>query len=171
MATARTLTTTAADHRIAALATLAVTIHVAEAALPSPIPGFKPGLANVITVTALFLYGWRVAAWVTGLRVIVSGLLLGTFLSPAFMLALGGALASLLALAVSARLPAVGPLGASVLAALAHMAGQFLVAWGVFIPHPSLPLLLAPLLTAAVLTGTLSGIIALMVVRRLQKPV
>lgn len=170
MGATRTLTTTAADHRIAALATLAVTIHVAEAALPSPIPGVKPGLANVITVAALFLYGWRVAAWVTGLRVVVSGMLLGTFLSPAFILALGGALASLLALAAAARLPAVSPLGASLLAAMAHMAGQFLVAWGVFIPHPSLPLLLPPLLAAAVLTGSLSGIIALMVVRRLHKP-
>lgn len=164
----RTVWTTAADHRIAALAALAVTIHLAEAALPSPLPGFKPGLANVITLVALFLHGWRVAVWVTGLRVLVAGLLLGTFLSPTFLLSLAGAAGALLALLVAHRLPGIGPLGLAILAALAHMTAQFLLAWWVFLPHPALPLLLPPLLAMALVTGALSGTIALMVLRRLR---
>lgn len=165
-----TFTTTRDDHRVAWLTALAVTIHIAESALPSPVPGIKPGLANVVTVAVLVRYGWRTAAWVTLLRVLVSSLLLGTFLSPTFMLSLSGALCSALVLAlaytVSQRLPGAGPgaglsaLGYSVLAALAHMAGQFAVAYALFIPHPALLHLLPVLMSAAVIFGVVSGIIA-----------
>src|SRR3569833_1687108 len=88
-----TLPTTRADHRIAWLAALAITIHDAEGALPSPLPGVKPGLANVVTVIALVQYGWAAAAWVALLRVVVGSILIGTFLSPTFLLRLAGALA------------------------------------------------------------------------------
>jgi riboflavin transporter FmnP len=64
--------TTAEDHRIAWLAALAITIHILESALPSPVPGLKPGLANVITIAALIQFGWGTAAWVSLLRVLLS---------------------------------------------------------------------------------------------------
>ncbi|MDA1107576.1 MAG: Gx transporter family protein [Proteobacteria bacterium] len=162
----RKLTTTRDDHLIAWLTALAVTIHIAESALPSPLPGIKPGLANVVTIAVLIRYGWRMAAWVTLLRVLVSSLLLGSFLSPTFVLSLSGALCSALVLAltyiVAQRLPGAGlsALGYSVLAALAHMAGQFAVAYALFIPHPALLHLLPVLMSAAVIFGAVSGIIA-----------
>ena len=74
------------DVIIAALAALAITIHVAESALPSPLPGVKPGLANVITLVVFCIYGWRAAAWVSLLRILVGSILIGTFLSPTFFL-------------------------------------------------------------------------------------
>ena len=43
--------TTAEDHRIAWLSALAITIHIMESAIPAPLPGLKPGRANVITIT------------------------------------------------------------------------------------------------------------------------
>lgn len=163
---ATTLNTTREDHLIAWLTALAITIHIAESALPSPLPGIKPGLANVITIAVLVRYGWRMAAWVALLRVLVGSLLLGTFLSPTFGLSLTGALASVTILALAkgimGLLPGqgLGPLGYSVLAAMAHMAGQFWVAYLLFIPHPGLFHLLPVLMTAAVIFGVVSGIIA-----------
>lgn len=158
------LTTTREDHRIAWLTAVAVAIHLVEAALPSPLPGVKPGLANVITIVVLLRFGWRMAAWVSLLRVLVSGLLLGTFLSPTFLLSLGGAAASVALLWLAWRLPVVGSnlgaVGYSVLAALAHMAAQFALAYALFIPHPGLLHLLPVLLTAALLFGVVSGILA-----------
>lgn len=150
------------DHRIAWLTALAIGIHLLEAALPSPLPGVKPGLANVITIVVLVQFGWPSAAWVSLLRVLCGSLLLGTFLSPTFFLSLAGALASVAALWCASRLPGrgFGPIGLSLLAALAHMSGQFFTAYGLFIPHPGLWALLPILLTAAVLFGLLSGIIA-----------
>lgn len=165
-----TILTTRDDHRIAWLAALAITIHIAESALPSPLPGVKPGLANVVTIVALVHYGWATAAWVALLRVFVGSLLIGTFLSPTFMLSLAGALATVAALRVASALPGkpFGPLGYSVLAALAHMAAQFWTAYELFIPHPALLHLFPVLMTAAVIFGTVSGMIALYAVNQLR---
>lgn len=153
------------DQRIAALAALAIAIHVVEASLPSPVPGIKPGLANVITLVVLLLYGWRAAAWVALLRVVAGSLLLGTFLTPTFLLSLAGATASLailgLALGLHRHLPGqgLGPVSFSLLAAMAHMAGQVLIARWLLIPHDGLFQLLPILMTAAVIFGTVTGLI------------
>jgi heptaprenyl diphosphate synthase len=154
--------TTHADHRIAWLTALAISIHILESAIPSPLPGFKPGLANVITIAVLIQFGWRTAAWVSFLRVMCGSLLLGTFLSPAFILSLGGAAFSMTALWFASRLPGEGfsAIGYSVLASLAHMTGQFTLAWLLFIPNTAVWRLFPVLLTAALLFGIVSGIIA-----------
>ena len=155
------LTTTPQDHRIAWLAALAIAIHIAESALPSPLPGVKPGLANVITLTVLLLYGWRAAVWVSLLRVLVGSVLIGTFLTPTFVLSLSGALASLAALGLGSLLPGrgLGPIGYALLAALAHMGAQFLTAYALFIPHAGLFALLPPLMTMAAASGLAGGLI------------
>ncbi len=166
----RTLVATVEDHRIALLAALAITIHLAESVLPSPLPGIKPGLANIVTIATLCLYGLRTAAWVLMLRVLAGSLLLGTFLSPTFALSFSGAVASLLALSLARLTPGTGfgAVGYSLLAAMAHMAGQFAVAYWLFIPHPALLHLFPILMTAAVLFGLVSGIIVATMLRRFQ---
>jgi len=157
------------DRQIASLAALAVGIHLVEAGLPSPLPGVKPGLANVITILVLLQYGWPAAAWVSALRVIAGSLLSGTFLGPTFLLSAGGAVASLAVLAIAWRFPAPvrpGAVGLSVLAGVAHVATQVVLAWWLFIPHAAV-LKLAPVLyAAAVITGTVNGIIAALVQNR-----
>lgn len=167
-----TLRTTREDHRIAWLTALAITIHIAESALPSPIPGVKPGLANVVTIIVLMQFGWRVAVWVALLRVLVGSLLLGTFLSPTFVLSLAGALGSVAILGLAQLIPGrgCGPVGYSLLAAMAHMACQFWVAWLLFIPHPAMFHLLPVLMTAAVVLGGVSGIIAAAILDHNREP-
>lgn len=170
----RSVQITRTDYRIAWLTALAITIHIAESALPSPLPGIKPGLANVVTITTLVLFGWRLAAWVTVLRVLAGSLLLGTFLSPTFMLSFAGATGTLVILRLASlvtihKSPVFGPVGYSVLAALAHMACQFWVAYILFIPHPGLYHLLPVLMTAALIFGIFNGIIVLMIVRQVSE--
>lgn len=150
-----------ADRRIAALAALAIGLQVVEAAIPSPVPGIKPGLANVITLVALVTLGWRAAVTVTMLRVVGASLLLGTLLSPGFWLSLAGALTALALLALLRMLYPrhLSAVGMAVPAALAHTMGQFLLAWALIIPHPQLPLLLPPLLLAALIAGAVTGIL------------
>ncbi len=166
--------TTRDDHLIAWFTALAITIHIAESALPSPMPGVKPGLANVITLIVLCRYGWRMAVWVALLRVLIGSILLGTFLSPTFFLSASGALASVAALglgvAFSRLLPgwALGPLGFGLIAALAHMSGQFWVAYALFIPHPALLHLYPLLMTLASVLGIVSGVLTRSVLSRLN---
>jgi len=168
--------TTRDDHLIAGFAALAITIHIAESALPSPLPGIKPGLANVVTLMVLCRYGWKMAAWVSLLRVLVGSILIGTFLSPTFFLSASGALTSVAVLGllfgISRALPgwAVGPLGYGVAAALAHMSGQFWAAYFVFVPHSGLLALYPLLMTLAAVLGIVSGLLTRTVLARLNSP-
>ena len=156
------LSTTPEDHRIAQLAAAAIGLALIDAAIPLPLPGVKPGLANIVTLIVLARYGWVAAAWVSGLRVFAGGLLLGQFLSPGFFMSLTGAVLSLVVLAFAIRLPQrwFGPVSWSILAAFAHIGGQLLLARLWLIPHNGL-FYLVPLFSAAALTfGIINGLIA-----------
>lgn len=171
MKSSQFIETTRDDHRIAWLTALAITIHIAEAALPSVLPGVKPGLANVITIIVLILFGWRIAIWVNLLRVFVGSLLIGTFLSPTFILSFSGALASTAMLILLSQWPGRGcsAIGYSVAAAMAHMMAQFWVAYGLFIQHEALFRLLPVLMTAAFLLGLVNGIITEIVLTKIKR--
>ena len=150
------------DRRIARYAAAAIVLTVAEAALPSPLPGVKPGLANIVVLVVLMRHGWRDAAWVSLLRVIAGSLLVGQFLAPGFFLGLTGALSSLTVLAGAAHLPQrwFGPVTASVLAAFAHIGGQLLIARLWLVPHDGV-FYLAPVFAASALVfGIVNGLIA-----------
>ena len=160
----RQLTLTPDDHRIARLTAAAIAIALVESAVPSPLPGVKPGLANIITLLVLLRYDWVTAAWVTILRVFAVSLLVGQFLAPGFVLSLGGAIASLLvlylALPLVRHLPAwFGPITLSLLAALAHMLTQLLIVRLWLVPSPGVWVLAPVFIGAALLFGTLNGLI------------
>lgn len=153
---------TARDRRIARYATAAIALSIAEAALPSPLPGIKPGLANIVVLVVLVRHGWREAAWVALLRVVAGSVFVGQFLAPGFFLALAGALASLCALAGAARLSPrwFGPLSASLLAAFAHIGGQLALARLWLVPHDAVFLLLPFFGLSALIFGIVNGLVA-----------
>lgn len=160
------------DHRVAWLAALAITIHLLESVLPSPVPGLKPGFANIITIIVLCRFGVGIAIWVNLLRVVVGSLILGTFLSPTFILSLSGALSSLLVLALAYWLTEhsfirFSAMGFSLLAAMSHISGQFVMAYLLLIPHPAMWKLFPILLSFAVLLGTVNGIISQNILKRI----
>lgn len=168
------LTVTAEDHRISRLAAAAVGLAVLEAGIPSPLPGIKPGLANIVVLIVLARYGFGAAAWVSLLRVVAGSLILGNFLSPGFFLSFAGAVFSLAALGLAARLPETlfGPVTHSVLASFAHIAGQLLVAYFWLVPHPGIVYLVPVFAAAALLFGTVNGLVAarLLAPRETQQP-
>lgn len=160
----RTLTLTPDDHRIARLTAAAIAMALVESAVPSPLPGVKPGLANIITLLVLLRYDWATAAWVTMLRVLAVSLLAGQFLAPGFVLSLGGAVASLIVLSVAQplvyRMPLwFGPVTLSVLAALAHMMTQLFIVRLWLVPSPGVWVLAPVFIGAALLFGTVNGLI------------
>ena len=157
------LDTTAEDHHVARMAAVALGLTVLENAIPSPLPGVKPGLANIVTLIVLERFGWRVAAWVSLLRVVAGSLLFGNFLAPGFFLSLSGALCSLAVLALSMHLPKrwFGPITHSILAAFAHIAGQMSVVYLWLIPHSGIAYLIPIFATAALVFGTVNGLIVM----------
>ena len=156
------LTVTPEDRRVAWLATAAVALSLVDAAIPSPLPGVKPGLANIVTLVVLARYGWGTAVWVSGLRVLAGSLLLGFFLAPGFFLSLTGTALSLLTLGLARHLPPrwFGPVSLSILAAFAHIGGQLLLARVWLIPHDGVFLLTPVFAGAALVFGTINGLIA-----------
>ncbi|MFT7229136.1 MAG: heptaprenyl diphosphate synthase [Methylophilaceae bacterium] len=163
--------TTKADHHIAKLTTLAIGLHVLEAMFPSPLPGVKPGIANIITLYVLVQYGFGTAAWVSFLRVFASSLLLGQFLTPTFVLSLSGALLSLAALWLAQHLPKqyFSLITLSILAAIAHIAGQLLILRLWLIPHAGVSYLIPIFALAAVFFGLINGVIANQLVKKTNK--
>lgn len=149
------------DQQIAALTTLAISLHVLEASVPSPLPGVKPGIANIVVLFVLYRFGWRTALSVSLLRVLAGGLLFGQLFTPTFFLSLSGAMCSLLVLYVAERLPRqwFSAVSLSILAAMAHVLGQLLLVRWWLIPVAQTWLLLAPLLSAGVLFGLVNGLI------------
>ena len=166
------LTPTAEDRRIARHAAAAIVLTVAEAAIPLPLPGVKPGLANIVTLVVLARWGWREAVWVSLLRVLAGSLLLGQFLAPGFFLSLSGALASLLVLGMATHLPArwFGPVSHSILAAFAHIGAQLVVARLWLVPHDGVFYLLPVFALAAVVFGLVNGLVAAKLLAELPQP-
>lgn len=153
--------TTVDDHRIAKLAAFAIALHMVEAVIPSPLPGVKPGIANIVTLYVLYQYDFKTAAWVSILRVFASSLLLGQFLSPTFLLSLSGAVLSLAVLWMGMRLPKkwFSPISLSILAAFAHIAGQLIIVRLWLIPHAGVSYLIPMFAVAALFFGLINGII------------
>jgi heptaprenyl diphosphate synthase len=156
------LKATPADHHLARLAALAIGLSIAEAGVPSPLPGVKPGLANIVTLVVLERHGIKAAAWVSLLRVVAGSFALGTFLAPAFVLSFCGAVSSLAVLGLACCLSRrwFGPVTQSILASFAHIAGQLGVVYIWLIPHSGLFYLVPVFAAAALLFGTVNGVAA-----------
>ncbi len=166
------LVPSAEDRRIARHAAAAIVLTVAEAAIPLPLPGVKPGLANIVTLIVLARWGWREAVWVALLQVLAGNLLLGQFLAPGFFLSLSGALASLVVLGLAMHLPRrwFGPVSQSILAAFAHIGAQLVVARLWLVPHDGVFYLVPVFALAAVVFGLVNGLVAARLLGELGGP-
>lgn len=153
--------TTVEDHQIAKLTALAIGLHMVEAVIPSPLPGVKPGIANIVTLFVLYEYGFATAAWVSLLRVFASSLLLGHFLSPTFVLSLSGAICSLIALFFAQHLPRkyFSAITLSIFAAFANIAGQLVMVRLWLIPDAGVTYLIPIFSLAALVFGVVNGLI------------
>ena len=160
--------TTQDDHRVAKRAALAIGLHLIEAVVPSPLPGVKPGIANIVTLYILYRFDFATAAWVSFLRVFASSLLFGNFLSPTFVLSLSGAMMSLVALYFVQHLPRryFGPVSLSILAAFAHMLAQLLLVRFWLIPHAGVAYLMPIFMLAALFFGLINGVVTNILLKR-----
>ena len=150
---------------------LAVALHTLEALLPSPVLGLRLGFANILALTALYLYGAR-AAWIVILaRIFIGSLLLGNLFSPGFLLSLCGGLVAMSMMSGAKTLFGhfISPIGVSVLGAVGHIAGQLLVAWLILIRHGGLWNLFPVFVLFAMATGIANGWATVLLLDTLKK--
>jgi len=144
---------------LALLVAMGTALHVVEGMLsiPMPIPGVKLGLANIVTLLAIYLYGFRDGMTVALLRVLLGSLIGGMFLSPGFLLGLTGAVSSTLVMAfLLKRTNCFSMIGISMAGAVAHNIGQLLAA-SLLLQSSAVIYYLPVLLLTGIPTGILTG--------------
>lgn len=144
---------------LAMLVALGTAMHVVEGmlAIPLPLPGVKLGLANIVTLLAIYLYGFRDGLTVALLRVLLGSLISGMFLSPAFLLGLAGAVSSTLVMALLIKHSrCFSMIGISMAGAVGHNSGQLLSAC-LLLQSSAVIYYLPVLLLAGIPTGIFTG--------------
>ena len=150
---------------------IAVSLHVLETLLPTPVPWLRLGLANIMTLAALYLYDGR-AAWAVSLaRVGIGALLLGRLFSPGFWLAAVGAIVATSAMIIMYRVAGrrLSPIGISVIGAAGHALGQILAARMLIIQHAAIWQIMPLFLIFTVFSGILTGWLAAGLLEQLRQ--
>lgn len=175
---------------------LAFILSYIESLLPTftGIPGVKIGLANIVTMVALYVLGWKYAATVSLVRVVLAGLIFNGM--SAMIYGLAGAALSLVVMIllqsiakagsapvqgkrrssrpdtsdVSEGSPSFFSLPAiSVAGGVAHNIGQILVAWAVL--GGAVLYYLPMLIVSGLVAGVVTGIIAYYVNKYVQRSI
>lgn len=148
------------------LSAIALTIFMVEAQIPAlvPIPGVKIGLANIVTVFAVFALGAKEAAAVLFVRIFLGAVFAGNF-STIFYSAGGGVCAILVTILLRKILTKKQLWVAGALGAVAHSVGQMAVAI-VMLGTPSLIVYLPVMIVISIITGCFTGLCAQLLVNR-----
>ena len=106
----------------AMLCALAIVFHYVESmvVIPLPVPGFRLGLANILSLIALYYFDARALFTIGIVRVLFASLLSGMLFATSFWLSLAGMLLSALAMTIARRCSCFSIYGVSVLGSAAR---------------------------------------------------
>ena len=155
--------------RMGLLTALALILFTVEAQIPPivPIPGVKLGLANIVTVYAMFCLGPRDTLMILLVRIFLGSVFSGQMMTFFYSLT-GGIFCYALMLVMRHVVTEQQIWVCSVLGALAHNIGQMIAA--ILIARtPELIVYLPVLLISGIVTGAFTGMCAQIVIRRLKK--
>lgn len=147
----------------------ALILSYVEALLPpiyAALPGIRMGLANIITVFALYKYGAKEAVLVSFVRISLSALLFGNPWALAYSAA--GALLSLLVMILLKKTDRFSTVGVSISGGVCHNLGQILLAMLV-LKTSGLGFYMAVLALTGTLAGVMIGLCASLMLKYLKK--
>jgi heptaprenyl diphosphate synthase len=152
--------------RLALLTALALIIFIVELQFPDiiPIPGVKLGLANIITVYAVYKYKAGEVAMIVVTRVVLGSLFGGNI--SAMMYSMAGAMLCLAGMMLIKRIVPVNYIWlSSILGAILHNTGQMIVA--VLVTRTFSVASLYPfLIVSGCIAGAFTGLCAQLLVKR-----
>lgn len=151
----------------ALMVALAIIFGYVEMLIPLPfmVPGMKLGLANIVTIIALYKMGTRDALIISLIRILLSAVLFGNVFSLAYSLA--GGLFSLAIMVLLKKSGKLSIIGVSATGGVCHNMAQIGVA-AVLLETGQLIYYLPVLLITGTITGALIGIIGGFVLNRLE---
>jgi heptaprenyl diphosphate synthase len=162
-------------YKVALLVSMSCVMQISESLIPHPVPGLRLGLANMITLVALVTLGFRYAIQIAIFRTILSSFIIGTFMSPTFILSFSGAIISsvvmgfLYWLSGSYKGYRFSIIGISILGALSHNIVQLYLAYLILVKHKGIFVFLPWLSIGAVVMGWITGAVAGRVCHRLTE--
>ena len=121
------------------------------------IPGVKLGIANIVTVTSLYVFSTGEAFGISVIRIVLMGILFGNGMSLLYSLA--GGLLSFLAMWIGKKTNWFSVMGVSVAGGVFHNVGQILAVMLVM-KNTMFVAYLPVLFVAGVVTGYLIGLLA-----------
>lgn len=121
------------------------------------IPGVKLGIANIVTVTSLYVFSTGEAFGISVIRIVLMGILFGNGMSLLYSLA--GGLLSFLAMWIGKRTSWFSVMGVSMAGGVFHNVGQILAVMLVM-KNTMFVAYLPVLLVAGIVTGYLIGLLA-----------
>lgn len=114
---------------LAVLLALAIVLSVIESYIPSPFPGAKLGLANLVIILSMNAFGFWMSLLLDVLRVVLASCLTGSIFGMGFFMSMAGAILSFLAMYLAKRFfTCFTVVGVSLLGAFTHSLAQILVA-------------------------------------------
>lgn len=152
---------------IAVFTALALIFSYIEAIIPFNlgVPGVKLGIANIVVVCALYIFGVKEAAGISLIRVFVIGLLVGNAVS--LIYSLSGAILSIAVMIICKRLK-LSVIGVSAMGGIFHNVGQLSAA--ALILNSSTVMYYYPVLfISGIVTGIIIGIVSLPIIKNSEK--
>lgn len=153
---------------LSALIAVAMILSYVESLVPAfvAVPGVKVGLSNIATVFALYTLGWPYAICVSVVRVFLSALLFGNFVS--LIYSLSGAALALLVMILLKKADCFSSIGISVAGGVCHNIGQVIAAC-VVMETSGIVTYAIPLTLSGTIAGVVIGLIAGNLVERVKK--
>ncbi len=150
------------------LIALAFLLSYIEVLIPFPmiVPGMKVGLANIVIIYAMYVFGMKEAIVLSILRMVLVAFTFGNLYSLLYSLA--GAVCSLLIMAILKRTEKFSAIGVSLSGAVMHNVGQIFVAI-IVIDTVNLIYILPILALTGIATGIVIGTLATILIKQLSK--
>lgn len=156
---------------LAMLTSIGLGLHIIESVMPNPFtafaPGAKLGLANIVGLITLTIYGIKYALAVNLLRSFIGGMASGVAISVVY--SMSGALVSTLLMWIIYKFfgKYFSLIGVSVFGALGHNMAQLTVA-GIIIRNPRIFAYLPVLTLTSIFTGIFIGITSIYALRKIK---
>ena len=146
---------------------IALVLSFIESQIPAfvAVPGVKMGLPNIAIVYALYRLGWREAAMISLIRVVLVSLLFGSAAS--FLYSFAGAVLSLLGMTLLKKTGKFTEIVVSVAGGVLHNIGQIAMA-SIILETDALRYYLPFLLVSGILAGVVIGLISGILIRRIH---
>jgi len=148
--------------RLSLFISTGIILFIVESFFPTPLPWIKVGIANIVTLTALYYYGIKEALVVAAFRIVIGALLRGMLFNPLFLISISGGMSAAIGMSLMYKYfkNRFSIIGVSIWGALIFNIMQIIVANLVFVKKMEIYYLLPVGIIFSVVFGFITGLVS-----------